>query len=139
MVNKNISKNLPLEGRFLKFLKRDLVCLVRPKSKPFGTLPNSCFGFRSVSVAEPNLVGMEGLEPSRDCSHTHLKRARIPIPPHAHIRLILAHDVLLDTSFVSRRNDKLGQIDFVSQHLSCFCLLYRHKRFGLGRLLEIQK
>lgn len=31
------------------------------------------------------LVGAEGLEPSRDCSRTHLKRMRLPIPPRAHV------------------------------------------------------
>ena len=30
------------------------------------------------------VVGMEGVEPSRDCSHTLLKRTRMPVPPHAH-------------------------------------------------------
>lgn len=30
------------------------------------------------------LVPSEGLEPSRDCSHTHLKRTCIPIPPRRH-------------------------------------------------------
>ncbi len=30
------------------------------------------------------MVGMEGVEPSLDCSNTALNRARLPIPPHPH-------------------------------------------------------
>lgn len=36
------------------------------------------------------MVGVEGLEPSRTCAHTLLKRARIPIPPHAHHLRLMA-------------------------------------------------
>ena len=36
-----------------------------------------------------HLVGEEGLEPSRPCDHTLLKRARIPVPPFAHQMLIM--------------------------------------------------
>ena len=32
-----------------------------------------------------NLVLRRGLEPPRDCSHTPLKRARLPVPPPEHI------------------------------------------------------
>ena len=34
-------------------------------------------------------VGMEGFEPSQDCSYTLLKRTRIPIPPHAPVEYLI--------------------------------------------------
>jgi hypothetical protein len=32
-----------------------------------------------------SMVGEEGVEPSRDCSHRCLRPTRIPVPPSAHI------------------------------------------------------
>ena len=39
---------------------------------------------RRAKPVQTLTVGMEGFEPSQDCSYTLLKRTRIPIPPHAH-------------------------------------------------------
>ena len=44
------------------------------------------------------LVGVERFELSLDCSHTLLKRARIPVPPRARARII--HILLFDTKAI---------------------------------------
>ncbi len=41
---------------------------------------------RDLALKKPKsfvLVGMVGVEPTRDCSHTILSRTRMPVPPHA--------------------------------------------------------
>ena len=47
------------------------------------------------------------LELSRDCSHTDLNRARLPIPP-----FLRTNDILLDTRMIVKRN------------FSDFCITY---------------
>ena len=44
--------------------------------------------FRLAHGEKVPLVGMRGLEPPQDCSHYHLKVARLPIPPHPHETII---------------------------------------------------
>src|SRR3989344_8517099 len=54
---------------------------------------------RTTGILRPGLVGMEGFEPSQDCSYTLLKRTRIPIPPHAHYLIVWTYRES-DSSFV---------------------------------------
>ena len=44
----------------------------------------NAFVFKSLHLYYINMVQSAGIEPARECSHSSLKAARLPVPPRSH-------------------------------------------------------